>query len=271
MSCPGLSAFAKTRRKRTPAPTANGPFAGAQPLGVVGSVPDDARHMFFAERPVRDGAGVRFLRVFANAEQPGTGHPPAAVLGTRRSRRLARRGLHARGDPVRAVGGSRRQLFRRGLHLRRAAGAGTFTGTFTVDDSAAPHPYLAGGGLSGEPAAPRPPGYPWGGPSTTRASFRCWEGGDAADCDRVVGNLASAGAWTTSQGERPHARPASGTTRTRPRRGRTPRCGTPPAYMPTSPSRDYLLPLDERLVHGPVRAPPRDSRLPARRGTTRLP
>ena len=41
MSWPGLSAFANTRRKRTPEPTTNGPCLGAQLFGVVSSVPEN--------------------------------------------------------------------------------------------------------------------------------------------------------------------------------------------------------------------------------------
>ena len=36
---------------------------------------------------------------------------------------------------------------------------------------------------------------PWDNPSTDTRELWCWEEGDASDCDRVVGNLASRGPW----------------------------------------------------------------------------
>ena len=68
----------------------------------------------------------------------------------------------------------------------------TYTGTLTIDDTPAPHPYLARWQVfpANPPLAPLP-GDPWGNPSTDTRELWCWDAGEAADCDKVVGNLAS--------------------------------------------------------------------------------
>ena len=72
----------------------------------------------------------------------------------------------------------------------------TYTGTFTIDDTPAPHPYLARWQVfPANPPLARSSGDPWGNPSTDTRDLWCWDAGEAADCDKVVGNLASRAPW----------------------------------------------------------------------------
>ena len=74
--------------------------------------------------------------------------------------------------------------------------ARTYTARSRIDDTPAPTPYLARWQVfPANPPLPTLPGYPWNNPSTDTRELWCWDGGDAADCDRVVGNLASRAPW----------------------------------------------------------------------------
>lgn len=72
----------------------------------------------------------------------------------------------------------------------------TYEGTFTIDDTLAPAPYLARWHVfPANPPLNALPADPWNNPSTDTRERWCWVEGDVDDCDRVVGNLASRGPW----------------------------------------------------------------------------
>ena len=127
----------------------------------------------------------------------------------------------------------------------------TYTGTVAFDDSPAPAPYTArwldfpstplGGTLARDP---------WNVPDTDVREHWCWTrtSGPAADCDEVVGNLASRSPWDHDV----KANVSTGTTfgnnaLAAESWGKEPEEGEPepPLFHPTSRTRDYSYPFTD--------------------------
>ena len=117
------------------------------------------------------------------------------------------------------------------------------TTAFTIDDTPAPHPYLARWQVfpANPPLAPLP-GDPWGNPSTDTRELWCWDAGEAADCDKVVGNLASRAPWDHNVRANAPTLTTIGNNAVTATSWAHPFVPSPPGYRPTSPSRDYLYP-----------------------------
>ena len=212
------------------------PFSGELPPVNGGCAP---RHGPFAVGP-----GVRFLRVFADADAVGQDIVLRLFFGTT---------LVATGDVF---------IEPEVIHYEPAGGvpagdysvevcefAGqpgpveprTYTGTFTIDDTAAPHPYLARWqAFPANPPLATLQGDPWGNPSTDTRELWCWEAGEAADCDRVVGNLASRGPWDFSFKANAPTLTTSGNNANAATSWTHPFLPSPPQFRPTSATRDYL-------------------------------
>ncbi len=215
------------------------PFSGTLPTTDGGCAPRNG--------PFTVGSGVRFLRIFANADTPAQDITLALYRDTT---------LIAEGDT-----GFTPEV----IHYEPAGGVppGTyfaevcefgpdgappieprgFTGTFTIDDTAAPHPYLARWQVfpANPPLNPLP-AFPWNNPSTDTRELWCWESGDAADCDRVVGNLASRGPWDYNFKANAPTLTTVGNNAVTATSWEHPFVVSPPQFRPTSPSRDYLYP-----------------------------
>jgi extracellular elastinolytic metalloproteinase len=212
------------------------PFSGELPPVNNGCAP---RHGPFAVGP-----GVRFLRVFADADGVGQDIVLRLFFGTT---------LVAVGDfffepevihyePTGGVpaGDYSVEVCEGGLSPGPVEPR-TYTGTFTIDDSAAPHPYLARWEVfPANPPLNALPAYPWNNPSTDTRELWCWESGEAADCDRVVGNLASRGPWDFNFKANAPTLTTIGNNANAATSWTHPFLPSPPQFRPTSPSRDYL-------------------------------
>ena len=214
------------------------PFSGELPPVNGGCAP---KHGPFAV-----GSGVRFLRVFADADGLGQDIVLRLFFGTT---------LVAIGDVF---------IEPEVIHYAPPGGvppgdyfvevcefAGqpgpveprTYNGTFTIDDTAAPHPYLARWQVfPANPPLAVLPADPWGNPSTDTRELWCWEPGEATDCDRVVGNLASRGPWDFNFKANAPTLTTIGNNANSATSWTHPFLPAPPQYRPTSPSRDYLYP-----------------------------
>ena len=124
----------------------------------------------------------------------------------------------------------------------------TYNGTITIDDTPAPPAYWAK--WKTFPAHPNPGPFgngsqmdPWGRPATDIRQTWCWrDTANPAECDRVVGNLASRAPWdhdlvtdlptNTTMGN--NAETASNWAHQS--------APIPPRFSPTSPVRDYSYP-----------------------------
>ncbi len=212
------------------------PFSGELPPVNGGCAP---RHGPFAV-----GSGVRFLRVFADADGVGQDIVLRLFFGTT---------LVAVGDVF---------IEPEVIHYAPTGGvpAGdysvevcefpgqpgpveprTYVGTFTIDDSAAPHPYLARWQVfPANPPLAQLPFDPWNNPNTDTRELWCWETGEATDCDRVVGNLASRGPWDFNFKANAPTLTTAGNNAVSATSWTHPFLPAPPQFRPTSPSRDYL-------------------------------
>ncbi|HXV56941.1 MAG TPA: M36 family metallopeptidase, partial [Gaiellaceae bacterium] len=214
------------------------PFAGELPPVNGGCAP---RHGPFAVGP-----GVRFLRIFGDADGIGQDIVLRLFFGTT---------LVAVGDvfiepevihyaPTGGVPAG--DYFVEVCEFAGQPGPvepRTYTGTFTIDDTAAPHPYLARWEVfPANPPLATLPADPWGNPSTDTRELWCWEPGEAADCDRVVGNLASRGPWDFNFKANAPTLTTSGNNAVSATSWTHPFLPAPPQYRPTSPTRDYLYP-----------------------------
>ncbi|HEY7197392.1 MAG TPA: M36 family metallopeptidase, partial [Gaiellaceae bacterium] len=117
----------------------------------------------------------------------------------------------------------------------------TYDGTFTIDDSPAPAPYLARWkAFTSNPLLGTAQADPYNRPSTDIRKIWCWR--DAPGCDRVVENLASRSPWDhnvrldipthTTVGNNAHT--AESWT--------NPSFPSPFQFQPTSATRDYSYP-----------------------------
>ncbi len=190
------------------------------------------------------GSGVRFLRVFANADNPGQDillrlYRDAALVATSPNVGFTPEAIQY--EPTGGVppGNYFAEVCVFGTPLEPR----TYTGTFTIDDTPAPHPYLARWQVfpANPPLAPIL-GDPWGNPSTDTRELWCWDAGEAADCDRVVGNLASRAPWDHSVRANAPTLTTIGNNAVTATSWAHPFVTSPPGYRPTSPSRDYLYP-----------------------------
>ena len=225
------------------------PFAGELPPVNAGCAP--------MHGPFAVGAGVRFLRVFADADGVGQDIVLRLFFGTT----LDRRGRHlhrARGDPLRAHG--RRPGGSYSVEVCEFPGPPgpveprTYVGTFTSDDSPAPHPYLARWQVfPANPPLATLTAYPWGNPSTDTRELWCWEPGEAADCNRVVGNLASRGPWDFNFKANAPTLTTIGNNANAATSWTHPFLPSPPQFRPSSPIAGLPDLVDERLVHARLR------------------
>jgi extracellular elastinolytic metalloproteinase len=118
----------------------------------------------------------------------------------------------------------------------------TYSGTVTIDDTAAPPAYWARWSVfPANPPLHVLPGDPWNHPDTDTREIWCWRAADG--CDKVVGNLASRSPWDhdmklneptfTTKGNNAWSR-TSWTNDLAP---------SPPHFSPVSnPGRDYVFP-----------------------------
>ncbi|HWM13313.1 MAG TPA: M36 family metallopeptidase [Gaiellaceae bacterium] len=211
------------------------PFSGTLPTTPNGCAPRNG--------PFAVGSGVRFLRIFANADNPGqdirlrlyrdatliaeadTGFTPEVI-------HYEPSGGVPSGDYFAEV-----CLFGAPVEPR------TFTGTFTIDDTAAPHPYLARWqAFPANPPLATLTQFPWGNPNTDTRELWCWTEGEADDCDRVVGNLASRGPWDFNFKANAPTLTTIGNNANAATSWAHPFVPSPPQFRPTSPTRDYLFP-----------------------------
>ena len=237
------------------------PFSGTLPTTPNSCAP---RH-----GPFVVGSGVRFLRVFANADNPGQDillrlYRDAAIVAQ------SDVGFTPEAIQYAPTGG-----VPAGNYFAEVCAFGTpieprtYTGTFTIDDSPAPAPYLSRWKVfpANPPLAPIL-GDPWGNPSTDTRETWCWDAGEAAELrqGRRQPRLARA-VGPQRQGERSDADDDRATTRSPRRPGRTPMSPSPPQLPADEPEPRLPVPVDERLVQRRLRADAGQPR--ARPGTTR--
>ena len=190
------------------------------------------------------GSGVRFLRVFANADNPGQDillrlYRDAALVATSLNVGFTPEAIQY--EPTGGVppGNYFAEVCVFGTPLEPR----TYTGTFTIDDTPAPHPYLARWQVfPANPPLATIAGDPWGNPSTDTRDLWCWDAGEAADCDKVVGNLASRAPWDHNVRANTPTLTTIGNNAVTATSWVHPFVPSPPGYRPTSPSRDYLFP-----------------------------
>ena len=211
--------------------------------------------------PFAVGAGVRFLRVFANADNPGQD----ILLRLYRETTLVATSLNVGFTPEvihyePAGGVPPGDYFAEVCVFGTPLEPRTYTGTFTIDDTPAPHPYLARWQVfPANPPLAVLPGYPWDNPSTDTRELWCWEGGEATDCDRVVGNLASRAPWDYNLKANAPTLTTIGNNAVTATSWQHPFVPSPPGFRPTSPTRDYLFPWTNDWMAGqcdPTRGDP---------------
>jgi extracellular elastinolytic metalloproteinase len=116
----------------------------------------------------------------------------------------------------------------------------TYQGTFTIDDSPAPPPYLARWkAFPANPPLATLPADPWNNPSTDTREVWCWRQGNPGDCDRIVGNLASRGPWDHDHKANSPTFTTEGNNARSATSWEDPFLPSPPQYQPTSSGRDY--------------------------------
>ncbi len=215
------------------------PFSGTLPATDGGCAPRNG--------PFAVGPGVRFLRVFANANTPAQDIVLHLYLDTTliasADTGFTPEVIHY--EPAGGVppGNYFVEVCEFGPDGAPPVEPRGYTGTFTIDDTAAPHPYLARWQVfPANPPLNQLPAYPWNNPSTDTRELWCWEQGDAADCDRVVGNLASRGPWDYNFKANAPTLTTVGNNAVTATSWTHPFVPSPPQYRPTSPSRDYLYP-----------------------------
>jgi hypothetical protein len=215
------------------------PFSGTLPPVDGGCAPRNG--------PFTVGSGVRFLRVLANADTPAQD----IILKLYRDATLIAQSdtgftpevIHY--EPAGGVppGTYFAEVCEFGPDGAPPVEPRGYTGTFTIDDTAAPHPYLARWqAFPANPPLNQLPAFPWDNPSTDTRELWCWEPGDAADCDRVVGNLASRGPWDYNFKANAPTLTTVGNNAVTATSWEHPFVLSPPQFRPTSSSRDYLFP-----------------------------
>jgi extracellular elastinolytic metalloproteinase len=188
------------------------------------------------------GSGVRFLRVFANADNPGQDILLRLYLDATLVATSPDVGFTPEAIQYSPTGGvSAGNYFAEVCVFGTPLEPRTYTGTFTIDDTAAPHPYLARWQVfpANPPLAPIL-GDPWGNPNTDTRELWCWDAGEAADCNEVVGNLASRAPWDHNVRVNAPTLTTIGNNAVSATSWSHPFVPSAPGYRPTSPSRDYL-------------------------------
>ncbi|MBA3331577.1 MAG: M36 family metallopeptidase, partial [Actinobacteria bacterium] len=120
----------------------------------------------------------------------------------------------------------------------------TYRGTVTLDTSAPPAPYLARWKVfPANPPLHTLPADPWNNPSTDTRALWCWRAtAAAADCNRVVGNLAARAPWDHDvKGNFPTGTTVGNNAVTA-ESWTDPFLPSPNQFRPTSPTRDYSFP-----------------------------
>jgi len=120
----------------------------------------------------------------------------------------------------------------------------TYTGTVSLDTSTPPPPYTARWRVfPGSPPHNTLASDPWSNPSTDTRENWCWKASPTpADCDEVVGNLASRAPWDHDvKGNRPSYTTIGNNARTA-ESWTHPLYPSPTQFRPVSPERDYTFP-----------------------------
>jgi extracellular elastinolytic metalloproteinase len=214
------------------------PFSGTLPATDGGCAPQNG--------PFTVGSGVRFLRIFANADTPAQDIILRLYFGTTRIA-TADTGFTPEVIHYEPAGGvppgdyfAEVCEFPDGDPPIEPRG---FTGTFTIDDTPAPHPYLARWQVfPANPPLATLPADPWGNPSTDTRELWCWTEGDSDDCDRVIGNAASRAPWDFNFRANAATNTTIGNNANSATSWEHPFVPSPPQFRPVSASRDYLFP-----------------------------
>jgi hypothetical protein len=184
----------KARAAQATPPPATTPFTGALP--ATDGACDTQKGPF----TVAADGGVRAIDVFANAENPGNDIVLKLFRGTTEVAEAdtLRTPERIRYSPVGGVpaGDYFAQVCEFGDGNAPTAPL-AYTGTFVLDTSPAPAPYLARWrAFPANPPLNPLAADPWNNPSTDRRENLCWrQSPTASDCDRVAGNLASRSPW----------------------------------------------------------------------------
>lgn len=123
----------------------------------------------------------------------------------------------------------------------------TYTGTITLDDSPAPAPYTARWrDFPSTPLHALLPADPWNNPDTDVREDWCWKaGGNAADCDDVVGNLASRAPWDVNAKTGAPTNTTIGNNANSAEAWTNPSGPGPTQFRPVSAARDYAFPFTD--------------------------
>ena len=199
---------------------------------------------------VADGSGVRAIDVFANADAMaqdivlrlyrGTTLVAAAdtITTPERIRHAPTGGVPA-GD-----------YFVEVCEFRDAAPPvepRTYTGTITLDDSAPPSPFTARWRVfPSTPLHNTLAAYPWNNPDTDVRENWCWKAtATAADCDDVVGNLASRAPWDHDVKANAPTNTTLGNNARTAESWTNPSLPGPTQFRPVSAARDYTFPFTD--------------------------
>ena len=217
-----------------------------------GTLLDDPEQLCSEARAVRGRLGRPLPAGVRERRQPGPGHPPEALPGCGARRDVADVGFTPEAIQYAPTGGvPAGNYFAEVCVFGTPLEPRTYTGTFTIDDTPAPHPYLARWQVfpANPPLAPIL-GDPWGNPSTDTRELWCWDAGEAADCDKVVGNLASRAPWDHNVRTNTPTLTTIGNNAVTATSWVNSEVPSPPGYRPTSPSRDYVFPWTNDWFNG---------------------
>ena len=219
-------------------------FSGALPAADGGCAPQHGPYAVAA------GAGVRAIDVFANADMPTqdivlrlyrgtTLVAQADTLTTPERIRYAPAGGCPAGDYFVEV-----CEFRDGTPPVEPR---TYTGTITLDDSAPPAPYTARWrDFRATPLHNTLAADPWSNPDTDIREDWCWKASaNAADCDEVVGNLASRAPWDHDVKANATTNTTIGNNANTAEAWTNPNGPGPTQFRPVSPARDYTFPFTD--------------------------
>jgi hypothetical protein len=199
---------------------------------------------------VAAGAGVRAIDVFANADIP----TQDIVLSLYRGTTLVAQAdtlttpERIRYEPAGGVPAG--DYFAEVCEFRDGAPPvepRTYTGTITLDDSAPPAPYTARWrDFPDTPLHNTLPADPWNNPDTDVREDWCWKASPAAaDCDEVVGNLASRSPWDVDAKTGAPTNTTIGNNANAAEAWTNPNGPGPTQFRPVSPTRDYTFPFTD--------------------------
>jgi hypothetical protein len=123
----------------------------------------------------------------------------------------------------------------------------TYSGTITLDTSPPPAPYTARWRtFGGTPLHNTLPTDPWDNPDTDVREDWCWKtSSTAADCDEVVGNLASRAPWDVDVRTSTPTNTTIGNNANAAEAWTNPNGPGPTQFRPTSAARDYTFPFTD--------------------------